>query len=1185
MARSAILRVLRKQAAGHMAASRWDEAVSAWEEVLKQKPGDLDATGNLALIAKERGHLDESVRRWQEAIRLYPENAGLWGNLGDVYSLQLRLGKAEEAVRHAVQLSPAKWDLQLALGTILWKCRKIGPALECCARIPQDVPEAAGALNLRGNILSHIGHAEEARQAYLEALARCPTNAMWHSNYLLSLLYDESVTDETIFEAHRAFGKRHDTEEVRVPADVSPGRVIRLGFVSADLRMHSVAFFLEPLLHRIDRNRFEVHLFSGVHQPDKMSDLLASHAARTHSIVGLSEERFKALGRSLAIDVMIDLSGHTGGNCLPAFGGRLAPLQGSWLGYPHSTGLRSLDFRLSDAWIEPLPESKTFSSENIVHISGGAHCYRLPGEEIPLSPLPMATNGGPTFICCNNSPKISPRLLRVWAELLRQLPGARLILKNGGFSYPPREAEVREYFTSAGVDAERVEIRPLAPNIRSHLEMYHEADIALDTYPYQGTTTTCEALWMGVPVVSLRGNSARTRHAVSLLSQAGMEDWIVESEEAYIRRVVEAVADLDALVTLRRELRNRVRSSSLGNPSSFALRFQSTIRKLWAVFCKAHGAAPCAVEEALREADEDLLKAAAVEAHGSGVEALRQGRIADAERFWRQAAESGFAPSAWVALAHSLEERGEAALAHEAWSEAYEVFSDRPEIVAAYAESCRAVGDIDRATEAYAETVRMAPDKPGIWMNLSALYRATRQPVRAEEAARRSLELKDDFPEAWNNLGCALRDQGRFDDAVAAFCRALELRPEWAEVHSNLVYLLNFVPGLSHADLREQHAVYDARQLGDIVTPLAGTRRRPRPGQAPLRIGFLSPDLRSHSVSHFARAAFPALARAGADIHVFSDATHPDRVTDELRSLSARWNEVGALPDVDLLRCLRDRKLDVLVELSGHTAGNRLPLLAHRAAPVQISWLGYPAAPESRGIDFFLTDHHIYPDGDDLPVGLLRLDAGALPYAPPHDLPVLDGAIGDGPLTFGAFHNLAKMHEGVWKQWTRLLDALPTSRLCVKCPQFSDPELLGQWMGKLRKWGTPLDRIEFLEYEASSAGHLGCYRRIDVALDTGPYNGATTTMEALSMGVRVLTIPGDTPAARYAGGLIRTFGDPDDVLPDETSLIERASAIGETLSALRSSRAERQRAMIERCRTQAPVWADEFLTALNAIFH
>lgn len=1155
----------------------WAESDRLWKVVRKRRPRDVEAIGYLALAASSCGRLQDSEALWKEAIAIAPKNAGLWGNLGEVYRLMLKGAKAEEAIREALRLAPGKLDVHMALANALWDQRKIGESLAALEKIPDEGMIGSVAANLRGNIHSHIGHCAAARKAFARALELRPGQARYASNHLLSLLYDESLSEAQVFAEHVAFGREFDAGRSLATPNPDPSRPLQIAFLSGDFRLHSVAYFVEPLLEVLDRQRYVVTLYSMVAQPDDMTELIASHAARFVNVAGITPAQFEARCAADGIDLLIELSGHTGGNRLVDLGHRLAPVQVSWLGYPHSTGLPSIDARLSDAVIEPLPESQELSSERIWHIPQGAHVYRMPGKPVPPTALPLVANGYPTFICCNNSAKISPASLRLWARLLREFPTARLLLKNSGFILPERGAEVRAFFEGEGIAAERLEIRPLADSVRAHVEMYGEADIALDTFPYTGTTTTCEALWMGLPVVTITGRSARARHSASLLRQVGLDDWVCADEDACAAQVRRALADPPALARLRAELRERLQHSPLGNSVSFAGRFQATLRRIWTEHCRSLGASAESVArgEAMADADEAKGRAALDLARAQWFD--RRGEVESALRSWEAVARSGYLDQAWVEAARHHEARGDRTAVLATWREATAVRSGNAEFWAARAEAARAVGELEEAAEAYARTLELSPDNPGVCMNHAAVLRALNRPVAAENAARRALELRPGFPEAWNNLGCTLRDEARFDEAVEAFCQGLGAKPDDALLHSNLVYLLNFIPGMSTEDLRAQHAVFDANQLGNRPVPERFPQRRA--GDRPLRLGLLSTDLREHSVGRFLRAALPALRAAAVEVHLFADVARPDAVSEELRRQAHRCAWVAGYEDRELAELIREQSLDVLLELNGHTAGNRLCLLAERLAPLQGSWLGYPMAPGTRGIDVFVTDRTVCPDSDVAP-GILRLEDCCLPFALEPGLPDL-GSAPSGPLTFGAFHNFPKLNDGVWKNWIRLLDAFPQSRLLVKCRQLGETAARTAWQERLQGWGASLDRIQLLPYCATTAEHLEAYRQVDIALDPSPYNGVTTTMEALSMGVPVVTMPGDTPASRHAASLLKTYRAGQGICEDVDALIANVRKWTENLEAFRRARPQRRETFRHAIDTHRPRWAEQFKSALE----
>jgi predicted O-linked N-acetylglucosamine transferase (SPINDLY family) len=487
--------------------------------------------------------------------------------------------------------------------------------------------------------------------------------------------------------------------------------------------------------------------------------------------------------------------------------------------------------------------------------------------------------------------------------------------------------------------------------------------------------------------------------------------------------------------------------------------------------------------------------------------------------------------------------------------------------------------DDHKAVAAYEKAVKLSPKNPGVWMNMSAALRRLNLTIRAEVAVRKAIELKPDFAEAWNNLGGILRDQAKFDEAVGAYCTALNHRPDDVITHSNLVYLLNFVPGMSHEELREQFAVFNQTHFGNLVA--ADLQLVESDRDAPLRLGLLSSDLRCHSVGYFLRAALPALSAAGAELHVYADVSSPDELSHELRTSVHSWHWVSHQSDTDLANQIRSDALDVLLELNGHTAGNRLAMLATRVAPWQGSWLGFPASPECQGIDFFVSDEVVYPErGSDNSL-ILRVKGGAFPYAIPAQLPEVECSLHDSPLVFGAFHSFPKLNEHVWKDWIRLLNRFPNSRLKVKSKQLTESAALDQLLVKLKELEAPLERIDFLSYTDTVAAHLSCYREIDIALDPSPYNGVTTTMEALSMGVPVLTIPGETPASRHAASLLQSFVKGVGVcsgFEDMVAYIEKAES---NLSEFRAKRIARHRDFVRRLDEHASQWAHEFINTIT----
>jgi FkbM family methyltransferase len=374
--------------------------------------------------------------------------------------------------------------------------------------------------------------------------------------------------------------------------------VLRVGFVSPDLRRHSVASFLEPILDGRDPEALHVTCYADVERPDEVSARLRAAADRWRAIHGVPDAEVARLVRADRIDVLIDLAGHTAGNRVSLFAARLAPVQMSYLGYPNTTGLETVDWRVTDAWADPPGLTEALHSEELLRVPGGFLCFRPHPDSPQPTPAPALARGRVTFGSFNQAAKISPATLQSWAEVLRQVPGARLCLKSPAFADPPTRADFERRLVSSPLAGLPVELWGHLPDERAHLAAYGDIDIALDTWPYGGTTTTCEALWMGVPVVTLAGGSHASRVGASLLSRLGEPSLIADSRQGYVAAAVGLATDLERLAGLRASLRGLMTACGLTDGRAFAVAFGEALRRAWRFHCRRVGAATRALPPA-----------------------------------------------------------------------------------------------------------------------------------------------------------------------------------------------------------------------------------------------------------------------------------------------------------------------------------------------------------------------------------------------------------------------------------------------------------------------------------------------------------------------------------------------------------------------------------------------------------
>jgi predicted O-linked N-acetylglucosamine transferase (SPINDLY family) len=570
------------------AGGRQEEAVRELREACAVQPDLAEAHHQLGNALKSLCRYGEASASLREAARLEPGQAAIRLNLG-VACLELRqIDEAVACFRRAIELEPARPEAHNILGHALLLGGRCSEARICLEEALRLRPGYPAALDNLGRVLKAQGRAAEAVALRREALAARPTPEI-HSNLLYTLIYSPEAAPAEIAAEHRRWALAHEAplRAARRPHDndFAASRRLRVGYVSPDLVNHAVAYFLEPVLTAHERANFEITCYSDAPVADQVTQRLRRLADRWRNIAGWDDERVDALIRSDRIDILVDLAGHTARNRLLVFGRKPAPVQVSWLGYPNTTGLEAMDYRLTDAVSDPPGLTEPFHTEELARLPGNFLCYRPAPESPPVGPLPASVSGNVTFGCFNNLAKIHGGVIRLWARILREAKGARLVLASRGLADPATADRVRREFADLGVGPERIECDGGELPLVEHLRRYDRIDIALDAFPYNGTTTTCEALWMGVPVVTLAGRTHVSRVGASLLTHLGAPEWIAGDENAYSRICVNLASDLARLAGIRAGLRGRMSEGPLCDGPGFTTRFEAVLRELWVRRC------------------------------------------------------------------------------------------------------------------------------------------------------------------------------------------------------------------------------------------------------------------------------------------------------------------------------------------------------------------------------------------------------------------------------------------------------------------------------------------------------------------------------------------------------------------------------------------------------------------------
>jgi protein O-GlcNAc transferase len=599
-------------------AGRYDEARQSLKRALENNPSSPVAYRNLANLCARMGDpkgsaeyyrraLDRSPRDDEVQMRLAdalllsgdpvaamaeyravaeraPGNAPAWKRLAETAAKLDRRADAITWYRRALEADRHQPDVLNNLGILL---SDGGCYDEAAAIFEQAVrlrPDFVAALHNLGGTCHLQNRHDEAVDAYKKALRADPLNLLTLSNFIAVTNYRRRDGSALIDELHASYLRSLAPERARAMIrhdnDRTPGRRLRVGYLSPDFRLHSVAFFIEPLIEGHDRERFEVYCYSDVAKPDFVTERLKALSDHWRDTSSDSDEALAERVRADGIDLLVDLDGHFAGNRLPVLAQKPAPLQLSYLGYPATTGLPEVDYRLSDGVADPPGDAEERYCEKLIRVPGPFLCYRPPGEAPP--PARIDPNGGPvTFGSFNELPKLSPELLQCWCRILQAAPGSRLLLKATALVDPATCARVKSGFEGAGLPSDRIELLGRTASLEEHLALYERVDVALDTFPYNGTTTTCEALYMGVPVVSLAGDAHAGRVGASLLEALDLRELVASSEDEYVAKAVSLAGNGDQRRRYGGDLRDRMLASPLCDQPSFVRAVETEYLGCW----------------------------------------------------------------------------------------------------------------------------------------------------------------------------------------------------------------------------------------------------------------------------------------------------------------------------------------------------------------------------------------------------------------------------------------------------------------------------------------------------------------------------------------------------------------------------------------------------------------------------
>jgi predicted O-linked N-acetylglucosamine transferase (SPINDLY family) len=1275
------------------ALKRLPEALSAFRRAIEILPVSERSITSAGSVLRDLGRKDEALEFHAAAVRINPQNAHAWYNFGNTLLAVKEYAAAENAYRKSLEIEPEGVECLNNLSTALCSQAKFRDAIPVLIKLntlrpnsPEYLVRLVNALRevdqplralgfaeimlrqapdkamhhfLTASCLSILGRPAEAFACFQKAIDLEPDNLTFRSPKIYTANYLPFANPEDLFEIHREYGRLLESVWGCGIFSVAPARPkgrIRLGYVSGDFCKHPVTSFFLPVVENHDRSRFEIYCYSNFIKEDAVTARIQKSCDHFIQISRWSDEEVCARIREDEIDILIDLSGHTARNRLPVFARKPAPVQATMIGHMQTTGLRAMDYRITDPTMDPEGFSEHLHTEELVRMESGGICFRPPDPSPEVSPLPCLEGKPFTFGSFNNLAKINDQVLDAWARVLLSLPQARMRVVAMEAQFFLEKMEARH------VSRERFEILPRTQEYE-YLEAHQGMDLILDTFPFNGLTVTMNALWMGVPCVTLKGPTSASRGGFTLLDRVGLGAFAAADAEEYVRIAAYWAEHPQELAQIRAALRDRFRNAwtdATRYTRELEHHFEQMLGRLRAE-ALPHAATAGAEDTPSRTEPQGAAErpnTGAPAARGNPVEPTSPpARKSEAERLWALLESVRSDPDPVVALGRLVErirsdseladalrgldtppaggERrwGTAVLVCEIWHALGDADRARawkkragegPKSGNDWLEVARAwerMGWEEDATEAL-QAACSTPEPPAQALLLLANRVCDRDPATADTLYRRAISYSPRLWQAYLNLSILLQKSGALDaaltladyavkltadplpllhlavcqnltgrfsealetavrvpqtpensgavftsigksfwglgmpvEAARAFSKALEMHPDDKASHDNLLHLLNHIPDFSAETFFEKHRCYSVR----FEEPLRRTMRfgNARDPHKRLRVGYVSPDLRTHSVSYFVEPIVSAHDRTQFEVYGIFTGGWRDATTERIKKSCDHWIDAAHLPDEALAERLEREQIDILVDLSCHSAGNRLLMFARKPAPVQVTMIGMQQTTGLTSMDYRITDADMDPPGMTEAVhseSLLRLQR-AFVFQPPDSsvevapLPALQA----GYVTFGSFNNFAKTHPAVLETWAAVLQQAPNSRFCAVVP---DGAVFEDYFIKA---GIAPERVFRMQRQSGDA-YLRMHHGVDIALDCFPFAGLTVSLFAAWMGVPTVTLGGRMPSARAGVSILRALDLEEWIASDPADFIQRAVSLAsdrDNLARIRGSLRER----------------------------
>ena len=950
--------------------------------------------------------------------------------------------------------------------------------------------------DIMGRIYLNWGEAEQAMKVYL-ASCRLPDNPGACSEY-----------SNAIFSAHYLEMPQHDILAMtkkyeKLLAAITPYRhnnirqhdKIRIGYMSADFNKSVVSIFCMCMFAGYDKSRFKVYVYAKCAE-DYVSMEIKKNIDVWRNITSLSHREAAEVIYNDEIDILFDVSGHTGDNCLPVMAYKPAPVQLSGIGWFDTTGLSTIDYFLTDVHVDPVGENDAFFTEKLLRMPQSHFCWVVHEQFSAVSPAPFKKNGFITFGTLNKYAKISDRMLALWAKILHRVPESRLLLKSSVFDEAEGREKAMARIMAAGIDKDRLITEGFTAD---YLQAYHKIDIALDTYPYPGGATTCDALYAGVPVVTLVGTTHNSRFGYSILKNLGLKCLCAGSDEEYVDICVKLAENKDYLAELHMTLRHHMRISPVMDMGAYMQELELIYERI-------------APYRKYVPTMEDLLRW-------------------EEEAEWDRIIKGG---NTWLAAMQGTPQESMI------WGLVGEAYLYRDTSNAERAKYCllKAIQD------------KQVPYRLRFLCYLSEAADKVKDYLQSYNSIHEAASLLDTaegkkLPQEWIyniHISCGFASLmfGYYKESEKEYYQAVKSAHTFkARLDAMSSYLLasHFLPNSTEEIFKRQQ---EYGRMVSVIKKLPAITTQKKVYEK-IRIGYLSPDFRRHAMFPIIYGLFVCHNREKFTVTGYQLNPKSDNFTTEIRNAADEWCDISAMTHEEAAQKIREDGIDILVELASHAKSSGLPILAYRPARVHISGLGSLCSTGMKEVDYYITDAIVDPPGmhdaffTEKPLYL----PAQFGYTGRNDVPVPVGTPckEKGFIMFGVIQVYSKITDEMLLAWKKILESLPTARLLIKSVSFGGNSLTIAAYKRLQNLGLPMERIIL---EAGDNEYMQRLLDVDILLDTYPYTGGSTSLDALYMGVPVVTRYGERRNTRFCYSILKSIGLEELAVQDVTSYIDTA---------------------------------------------